>query len=168
MKLAEKMLTIEEYFARAFECETEFIAGELRPKPLGSPSHSSLCVQLCLLPARLAGRARAFIELNLRIGDDVLIPDVCVLREKKKELPRDAITEPPQLCIEVVSPSQRPAEMLAKCERYHEFGVPFCRVIDPVSKRGREYHSGSAHLEQTISLSAGDLNISLSELFSEE
>jgi hypothetical protein len=33
-----------------------------------------------------------------------------------------------------------PAEMLAKCQRYHGYGVPFCWVIDPVSCRAWEYH----------------------------
>jgi len=168
MKLAEKVLTIEEYLNRHFEPETELIAGELRPKPLGTPSHSSICFQLSMLLARDAGRARTFPEINLRLGNDILIPDVCVLREKKKELPRDYFAEPPLLCIEVVSPSRRPSEVLAKCERYHEFGVPFCWVVDPVSRRAWEYHSGSAQREQTASLSAGELSISLSELFSEE
>jgi Uma2 family endonuclease len=58
--------------------------------------------------------------------------------------------------------------MLAKCERYHEFGVAYCWVIDPVNKRAWEYHSGSTQREQTASLSAGELSISLDELFSED
>ncbi len=168
MKLADKLLTIDEYLERHFEPETELIAGELRPKPLGTPSHSGLCVQLCLLLAGQAERARTFVELNLRVGNDVLIPDVCVLREKPKPLPRDYIAEPPLLCIAVVSPSQRPSEMLAKCERYHEFGVPFCWVVNPVNRRAWEYHSGSGQREQTSALTGGELSVSLNELFSEE
>jgi Uma2 family endonuclease len=168
MKLADKILTIDEYLERHFEPETELIAGELRPKPLGTLSHSNICLQLCLLLVRQAGRSRTFPELSIRIGNDVLIPDVAILRDKMKELPRLVLAEPPLLCIEVVSPSQRASEMLAKCERYHEFGVPFCWVVDPVNRRAWEYHSGSAQREQTSAVTAGELSISLSELFSEE
>jgi len=168
MKLAEKLVSLDEFLDRDFEPNTELIAGELRPKPLTTFPHSSICVQLCLLLVKQAGRSRTGIELSLRIGNDVLIPDVGVLREKPKELYRDIVAEPPLLCIEVLSPSQRPSEMLAKCERYHEFGVPFCWVIDPVTRRAWEYHAGSAQREQTSALTAGELSISLSELFSED
>lgn len=161
------LLSIDEYLDRHFEPQTELIAGELRPKPLGTDHHSEICVWLCALLIRAVGRARTRVELSIRIGDDVLIPDVCVLRTKEKALYRDILAEPPMLCVEVVSPSQRPGEMLAKCERYHEFGVPYCWVIEPVKRRAWENHAGKAPEEQTALLSAGGLAISLAELFSE-
>lgn len=169
MKTAGTLLSLDEYLDRHFEPETELIAGELRPKPLGTPPHANFCARLVVMLAKLAGLARTYVELSLRVGDDVLIPDVCVLREnKKKELYRNILAEAPLLCIEVVSPSQRPGEMLAKCERYHDFGVPFCWVADPVSKRAWECHAGAAVAEQASVLTAGELNVSLAELFSEE
>jgi len=33
--------------------------------------------------------------------------------------------------------------MLAKCEKYHAWGVPFCWLIDPRKQTAREYHAGS-------------------------
>jgi Uma2 family endonuclease len=168
MKTAGTILSLDEYLDRHFEPETELIAGELRPKPLGTDLHSQTCLLLAVLLVRQVGVSMTRPELSLRVGDDVLIPDVCVLRHKDKQLYRDILAEPPLLCIEVVSPSQRPAEMLAKSERYHEFGVPFCWVVDPVAKRAWEYHSGGAPAEQAIALSAGELTVALSELFSVE
>jgi Uma2 family endonuclease len=165
---AAALLTLDEYLDRHFEPECELIAGELRQKPLPTDHHSDICGQLFLLLVAQAGRARTRLELSIRIGNDVLIPDVCALREREKELYRDILAEPPLLCVEVVSPSQRPAEMLAKCERYHEFGVPYCWVIDPVNNRAWEYHAGTAPAEQTSTITAGDLTISLSELFSQD
>lgn len=168
MKTAASLLTLDEYLDRHFEPTCELIAGELRQKPLPTDHHSDVCGQFYLLLVAQAGRSRTRVELSLRVGNDVLIPDVCVLRDKKRELYRDILAEPPLLCIEVLSPSQRPAEMLAKCERYHEFGVPFCWVIDPVSRRAWEYQAGSAAVEQTSTLTAGDVTVSLTELFSPE
>ncbi len=168
MKTAGTLLSLDEYLDRHFEPETELVGGELRPKPLGTPLHSNICARLVVLLAKLAGLPRTHVELSLRVGNDVLIPDVCVLRDKKKQLYRDILAEPPLLCIEVVSPSQRPSEMLAKCERYRDFGVPFCWVVDPVSKRAWESHAGAPVAEQTSTLTAGELTVSLSELFSEE
>lgn len=168
MKTAAILLTLDEYLDRHFEPACELIAGELRPKPLPTGHHSDICVQLVILLVAQAGRARTGLELSLRVGNDVLIPDVCVLSDKKKELYRDILAERPLLCIEVVSPSQRPAEMLAKCQRYHEFGVPFCWVVDPVDRRAWEYHAGAASAEQTAALTAGDLSVSLADLFSQD
>ena len=99
---------------------------------------------------------------------DVLIPDVSVLRARVSVLYRNTVAEPPLLCVEVVSPSQHPSEMLAKCERYHEFGVPYCWVIDPVDNRAWENHAGMKPAEQTSAISAGDLTVSLYELFSQD
>lgn len=168
MKAAETLLSLDEYLDRHVEPQAELVAGELRPKPLPTDHHSDICEQLRFLLRPQAGRARTRPELSLRVGNDVLIPDVCILRDKKKELYRDILAEPPLLCIEVVSPSQRPAEMLAKCQRYHEFGVPFCWVIDPVDQRAWEYHAGAASAEQPAALTAGDLSVSLADLFSQD
>lgn len=168
MKLADVLLTLDEYLDCDFERETELIAGELRPKPLGTDRHSDICTWLSALLLQQAGRSRTRVELSLRIGNDVLIPDVCVLRDRKSVLYRNIVAESPLLCVEVVSPSQRPAEMLAKCERYHEFGVPYCWVIDPVNNRAWEYHAGTKPAEQTSAITAGDLTVSLAQLFSQD
>ena len=55
--------------------------------------------------------------------------------------------------------------MIAKCERYHEFGVPYCWVIDPVAKRAWEAHAGQAATEQTERLTVGELSAALNEIF---
>jgi Uma2 family endonuclease len=44
--------------------------------------------------------------------------------------------------------------MLAKCERYHAFGVPFCWVVDPVSRRAWEYHRHAQPREATEALTS--------------
>jgi Uma2 family endonuclease len=48
-----------------------------------------------------------------------------------REAPPTCATEPAILCIEILSPEQRLGEMLAKCEQYHAWGVPYCWMIDP-------------------------------------
>jgi hypothetical protein len=99
MRTAGAILSLDGYLDRHFEPETELIAGELRPKPFGTDHHSDLCVWLCTLLVRLAGRGRTRVKLSIRVGEDVLIPDVCVLQAKEKRLYRDILAEPPLLCI---------------------------------------------------------------------
>ena len=56
--------------------------------------------------------------------------------------------------------------MLAKCEEYHAWGVPFCWVIDPVKRTAWEYHAAAESVRATTALSAGLLSVNLEELFS--
>ena len=70
-----------------------------------------------------------------------MIPDVVVFAHNNPVMYRHILDEPPLLCIEVVSLSQRPEEMLTKCPRYIEFGVQFCWVVDPVRGRACEHHA---------------------------
>ena len=79
MKPAGVLLSLDEYLDRSFERATELIAGELRPKPRGTDRHSETCVWLSALLLRHVGRSRTRVELSLRIGDEVLIPDLSEL-----------------------------------------------------------------------------------------
>ena len=58
--------------------------------------------------------------------------------------------------------------MLAKCEQYHAWGVPFCWVIDPEKRTAWQYHSASEpeRVERGGILAAGELSVHLDELFS--
>ena len=78
-------------------------------------------------------------------------------------------TEPVRLCVEILSPGDRRRAMLAKCKEYHASGVPFCWVVDPEKQTAWQYHSGGEpeHLERGDTLTAGELIISLDELFKE-
>jgi Uma2 family endonuclease len=157
-------LTAEEFLALDDEIG-ELIHGEIRPKPMPGPLHAQVCVWICILLARAIHRRRIYSELDLKLGDlDVLRPDICVLLSQwpKEEGP---VTDPPILCVEVVSPSQTPSELLAKCERYHAFGVGFCWVIDPVARRAWQYNRGGAPLEKTDALVAEGVRLSLADVF---
>jgi hypothetical protein len=56
--------------------------------------------------------------------------------------------------------------MLAKCEEYHAWGVPFCWVIDPIKRTAWEYHAASEPVRAAGTLRAGELSLNLAELFS--
>jgi hypothetical protein len=59
--------------------------------------------------------------------------------------------------------------MFAKCEQYHARGVPFCWVVDAEKQTAWQYHSGGEpeHVGRGGTLTAGELNARLEELFSE-
>ena len=94
-----------------------------------------------------------------------LIPDVIAAPVIQSPDP----TEPVLLCIEILSPEDRVGATLAKCEQYHAWGVPVCWIVDPEKQTAWQYHSGSEpeHLERGGTLTAGELSVSLGELFKE-
>ena len=156
-------LLVDEYLDRGFD-RCELLGGETRPKPLGTGRHSKMQRRLLRLLEKVFGEGRVEFELSVRIGGEVPVPDLVVLRSESPRMYRDVLDEPPLLCVEVLSTSQSPAEMLAKCERYHDFGVPFCWVVDPVGRRTWEYHRHTEAREVTEALT-GPCVLPLSDLF---
>jgi Uma2 family endonuclease len=105
-------------------------------------------------------------ELAIRRGEDVRIPDL-VFAAPEARFEKGILIDPPLLCIEILSPSQRPSELFAKCEAYHSWGVPYCWIVDPIKKLAWEYHSEAPLklLAPDASLQAGEISVGLSELF---
>jgi Uma2 family endonuclease len=157
------LVSVEDYLARTEKPNAEYENGILYPKPMPSFAHSDLEYIATDLLRRQG--ARAFPELTFRVGPTrFLIPDVAVVARVEG----DYLTEAPILCIEILSPEQRLGEMLAKCEQYHTWGVPYCWVIDPEKRTAWEYHKNGEPVKavRNSALRAGDLSVALEELFS--
>jgi Uma2 family endonuclease len=106
--------------------------------------------------------ASAFPELTVRISaTKYLIPDVAMADDFPGPYPTEAV----RLCCEILSPEDRLGAMLAKCEEYHAWGVPYCWVVDPVKRAAWEYHSGGEPVRVTEALRAGDIAVSIDEPF---
>jgi Uma2 family endonuclease len=132
-------VSVEEYLARTEKPNAEYEDGVLYPKPTPTGPHASIQAE-CTMSLKRQG-AIAVPELTVRVSTSpvrFLVPDVTVVRE----IPRTYATEPATLCIEILSPEQGLGEMLAKCEKYHAWGVPYCWVIDPQRRTGWEYPAG--------------------------
>lgn len=138
----------------------EYRDGVLYPKAIPTRLHS--IIQLALATMLRNQGASAFPELTLRISETkYLIPDVAVADDFPGPYPTEAV----RLCCEILSPEDRLGAMLAKCEEYHAWGVPYCWVIDPVKRAAWEYHSGGEPVRGTEALRAGDVAVSIGELF---
>jgi Uma2 family endonuclease len=67
--------------------------------------------------------------------DTVRAPDVAFVRmERLPALSRTFVTVPPDLAVEVLSPSDRLADALSKVSMYLEAGVPLVWLIDPIRR----------------------------------
>src|SRR5580704_17996483 len=104
----------------------------------------------------------ALAEVHVRLSPTkYLIPDVMAAPEIQSPYP----TEPVLLCVEILSPEDRVGSILAKCEEYHAWGVPYCWVIDPEKQIGWQYHAGGdpERVDRGGTLIAGQLSVPLEE-----
>lgn len=162
-------ISLEEYFHTRFEGECELVDGELRPKPMGTDDHSRIQGRIfsSLMRREQAGRGEARVELSLRLGEIVLIPDIVFLRAGQQPDQYRVYDTPPLLCVEVLSPSQGFGELYNKCLRYLHWGVQHCWIIDPLKRLAWQIDSDEYphELPADGSLRAGEMEVKLSELW---
>ena len=159
------LVTVEEYLRTGYKPACDFIDGTLRQKPMPTWKHGLIQAHLgALLNAHRGYLAASELTVRIREGK-YLVPDLAVQSRSSVQDPYP--TKPIFLCIEILSPEDRFAEVLAKCDEYLAWGVPMTWIVDPELRRAWQY---SGRVPQEIpasgSLEAGEISVSLSELFS--
>ena len=160
-------MTPDHYLQNPTKPESEYIEGELFQKAMGSKPHSRLQKRLILLLDRYEqqGLGQVCPEQSMQISaGKILIPDVSVLQ------PDDAadniVTEPPLLCIEILSPSDRFSFTVKKCQDYLEWGVLACWILDPETKRAWVSDAEGLHeATMTAALEAGEISLAMTDIF---
>jgi Uma2 family endonuclease len=157
---ATALMPVDEYLRLTEKPYCEYRDGAVSPK--ATPTKFHAIIQYALLMLLRAQGVQALPELTVRVSPTrYLVPDVCVAGDFPGPYP----TDPVLLCCEILSPEDRLGAMLAKCEEYHAWGVPFGWVIDPEKCTAWEYHSAAEPVRVAATLRAGDLSIGLEELF---
>ena len=156
---------INDGYTFGYKPACDFIDGALRQKPMPTWKHGVVQGNLITLVNAHKGYLAA-AELTVRIREGkYLVPDVAVQAKSAIQDPYPA--KPIYLCIEVLSPEDRFAEVLAKCDESLAWGVPMTWIVDPDLRRAWQY---SGRVPQEIpasgSLAAGGIPVSLSGLFS--
>ncbi|MEO8026208.1 MAG: Uma2 family endonuclease [Bryobacteraceae bacterium] len=154
-------IAVGEYLRSTEKPNREYRDGMLYPKPMPTKLHA--LIQRALMMLLQKQGAPSFPELTLCVSPTkYLIPDIVVA----DDFPGPYPTEPVRLCCEILSPEDRLGTMLAKCEEYHAWGVPFCWVIDPVKRAAWEYHASGEPVHVSETLRAGGIAVNVAELFS--
>ena len=161
-------VSVQEYLETDYEPACELIGGALLPKPMGTLEHMEMERWLERLLERYEqrGLGRTVRELSIRHGDDVRVPDL-VFVPPEARFEGGIMIDPPLLCVEILSPSQRPSALFAKCETWHAWGVPYCWVLDPAGRLAWEYHQDAPLrlLSVDENLRAGEIQIGIGDLF---
>ncbi len=158
----------------------QILDGDLHMTPAPSPRHQKLSHRLeFLLTLALEQTGRGVVydaPVDVILGEhDIVQPDILFIAAEREHIVGEhAIEGPPDLVIEILSPSTRRMDILAKSRRYAATGVAHYWIVDPDIDRLDRYVLEGDSYEQVGSESAptvvevaefGGLSIDLAALF---
>ena len=138
-------MTLEEFLETDVE-GYEYVKGELIPMAAASIRHGAITIKIIryldlhVHQNRLGHLYTA--ETSFQIGDRVLKPDVAFVSTERISGDKDkGFAIPPDLAIEVVSPTDIHSQVTDKALAYLDAGTRCVWIVDPVSKTVTEYKS---------------------------
>jgi Uma2 family endonuclease len=165
---ARTLISVEEYLATSYRPDCDYVDGEVVERNLGTRDHGWLqtAIAAFFFARRREWNITVITELRIRVKSTRFrIPDVCVILGDTDE---QVLTQPPFICIEVLSPKDRMKRVQERIDEYLEMGVPYVWVLDPETKQAytttpaeglRELKSGVLKTENPT------LEVPLSEIF---
>jgi Uma2 family endonuclease len=161
------LVPVEEYLSTSYDPDCDYVDGELEDRNVGEKPHGKVQVRMTYY---LHGRRKrwgiaVFTEQRMRVSATrYRVPDICATLGEPDE---DVFTEPPFLCVEILSPEDRAGRMQRKIADYQKFGVRYIWVIDPRKREAFIYTASSMRAVEdgVLRTSDPDIAVPLSALF---
>jgi len=137
MEIAATLIPVEEYLNTSYDPDREYVDGEIVDRNLGEKTHSTIQgnLILCLGARRDEWGIRAYPEQRVQVSRTRFrIPDVTVIKIFQEQ--GEIFTNPPHLCIEILSKDDTMQYMQQKIDDYLNFGVPYVWIINPRNRKG--------------------------------
>jgi Uma2 family endonuclease len=134
------VVPLSEYLATSYRPDCEYLDGELLERNVGEWDHSRLQVLVCGYLCNREKQWGILVVLAQRVqvkATRVRVPDILVLAGPPPTGP--ILVEPPFLCIEILSPSDRMLEMQERIDDYLNFGVRYVWLLHPRTRRAFVY-----------------------------
>jgi len=163
----ETAVPLSEYLNTSYRPDCDYLEGELLERNVGEWDHSRLQM---LLGRYLSNRESQWgilvvTEQRLQVKPKRFrVPDITVLKGSRPA--GGIVTEPPFLCIEILSPDDRMAEMQERIDDYLAFGVRYVWVVNPRTRHANIYTAdGIREVRDGVLTTADpDISVSLSDL----
>ena len=157
------LVSVEEYLHSAFEPDGEYVEGRIVRRSMPQKPHSRMQGYLvrALYEAAHPLGYEVWPEQRVRTQADPAryrVPDLCLTRGEPAE---DVFTEPPVLCVEILSPDDTAVEVRAKVHEYLAFGVTYVWIVDPVAGTGEVHTAGGIERVDEGGFRAGEIEIRL-------
>ena len=157
----------------------ELVNGEVAVSPSPIPAHAYTVLRLgAMLVTHVEKRklGRIYPDVDTIFGEyDVRRPDLLYFRKSRLHLiGKKAMEGPPDLCVEVLSPSSGAIDRKDKFEQYADAGVGFYWILHPEKhtiegyalSRGKYKLSGKAKDDEIVTLPPfKDLRITLAGIW---
>ena len=138
-------MTLEEFLENDLE-GYEYVKGELVPMPPATMIHGEISINIiryldAYVHEHQLGRLYT-AETTFQLDDRVVKPDIAfVSTDRLPENREKASPVPPDLAVEVVSPSDKHYDVTKKALAYLKAGTRLVWVIEPVAKTVMVYRS---------------------------
>lgn len=155
---------LSEYLHTDYSPDVDYIDGELEQRNMGEWDHARL---QALIERYLGSREREWgilvvPEQRIQVSHTRFrVPDIAVVRARPAG---GVITEPPLLCVEILSPEDRATRIQARIDDYLNMGVPCVWLIDPATRRAWLHTSEDAREAKDGILTAGQIRLPLSDI----
>jgi Uma2 family endonuclease len=155
------LVSVEEYLHSTFEHDAEFVEGRIVPRPMLQKPHSKTQSYLdrTLYQVGHPLGYEVWPEQRVRTQRDPAryrVPDLCLTHGEPAE---DVFTEPPYLCVEILSPDDTAVDVRAKVHEYLAFGVPYVWIVDPTNGTGEIHTPAGIERVQDGRFRAGEIEI---------
>ncbi len=160
------LLSVEEYVHSTFEPDAEYVEGRIVPRSVPQKPHSKMQGYLDRTLYQVAHPLgyEVWVEQRIRTRLDPAhyrVPDLCVTRGEPAE---DIFTEPPFLCVEILSPDDTAVEVRSKVHEYLAFGVAYVWIVDPNTGRGEIHTSGGIERVENGRFHGGEIEVHVGRL----
>jgi len=109
--------------------------------PMASPEHqriaSDLNVEIAISLRNSKCNCKVYHPIDVKIDDNnVVNPDLLIVC---KPIIGQYLDTPPELVVEILSPSTRLKDTISKYQMYEKFGIKYYLIIDPKEKKSTAY-----------------------------
>ena len=141
------LVGLQEYLRTTYHPDCDYVDGVLVERNVGQTDHSKLQRGLIVWfdsrsrELRLAPFPEQRVKISAR---RFRVTDLCVVALPEPD--EQIFTQPPYICIEILSPDDTFPSLQERFDDYLAMGVPNIWVLDPASRRGWRV-SREGHLE---------------------
>ena len=125
-------ISLEEYLNTSYEPDVEYLDGELKEKSVVTPAHGATQILLGVWFHRYKQEWNVISAAEARTQVDashVRLPDFALF--VRTDLHESALTNPPLIAIEVLSPSDKYSDLKDRAADLQAMGVRNIWLIDP-------------------------------------
>jgi Uma2 family endonuclease len=168
MSALPTLVSVDEYLHTAYRPDCDYVDGVVVERNVGEKSHAKLQKRFLFYLEAHCKEWGIFVIQEQRIQVSATryrVPEVCVVAGPEPD--EEVFTQPPFLCIEILSPEDRMGRMQQKIDDYLTFGVSYVWVVDPQTRKAWTYTSNliQAVGDGILRAASPDITVPLADLF---